>query len=480
MAIKIPRDLGNAFNPDNPVERAEFEGFASDVPNTKGMITVAKNDAVNVATGAVNTVTAQSQRAAKLFTPVFLSKLQLLENATGVPFPTPDELSETSMAKLSHSGRTRLEIFPPGDTAAASANRIDVWSFTDKNDTTGALIWPAPTIRVREGQLVHSGLSNGHGAHTIHHHGIEPTPINDGVGHLTMEVGGHNDGEDGGTGPGGFYAYQWRAAEAGTYFYHCHRNTTLHFELGMYGMLIIDPPAPPFSGIQAPYVDGGPGFTRLGNTATRYDKETFWVVDDIDISWRNLDKSFGIQIPDGQPPAVFTGGFQNIPNGGLNDFAPDFFVVTGVTIGESGDLEVPTPAQIDRNEALPTLYAFVSPSIRLGEKLLIRTLNASYCTTVWRFPVTVDGTVTAVDARTLGYSDNGFGSYSQPFRLSDLPLDQTGLFRKFELTTAQRWDILIDSAAVDEHIVLVEFRHWLNYAEVLHTVKLPITVTPAV
>ena len=471
MAIIIPRDLGNPFSPDNPVERAEFEGFASDVPNTKGMISAAKSGAVNVVTGEVSILTAQSQRAAKLFTPGFLAKLQALDVVSGVPFPTPDELSEASMALLSHSGRTRLEIFQPGDVAANT--KIDVWSFTDNNDTTGVQIWPAPTIRVREGQLVHSGLSNSHGAHTIHHHGIEPTPVNDGVGHLTMEVGGHNDGNDGGTGPGGFYTYQWRAAEAGTYFYHCHRNTTLHFELGMYGMLIIDPPA-----AGAPYADGGAGYTRFANEIVPYDKETFWVVDDIDISWRSLDKSFGIQALHG-PLAVFTGGFQNIPSGGLNDFSPDFFVVTGVTVGTGGDLEMPTPAQTDRNEALSALYAFVRPSIRLGEKLLIRTLNASYCTTVWRFPVTVDGTVTAVDARTLGYSQNGFGTYSQPFRLSDLPLDETGQFRKFELATAQRWDILIDSAAVREHIVLVEFRHWLNYAEVLRTVKLPISVIQA-
>lgn len=471
MAIKIPRDLGNPFDPSDPVERADFEGFASDVPNTKGMITVAKNGSLNPATGAVVSVNAQSVRAAKLFTPGFLAKLEALDVVSGVPFPTPDELREPSMAAPSRSGRKRLDIFPPGATGANSA--IDVWSFTDNNDT-GVQIWPAPTIRVREGQLVHSGLSNSHGAHTIHHHGIEPTAVNDGVGHLTMEVGGHLDGDDGGTGPGGNYAYQWRAAEAGTYFYHCHRNTTLHFELGMYGMLIIDPPGP-----VAPYADGGPGYTRVANDLVAYNKETFWVVDDIDISWRNMDKSFGIQTPDGQPPAVFTGGFQNIPSGGLNDFFPDFFVVTGVTIGTGGDLEVPTGPQISRNAALTALYNFVRPSIRLGEKLLIRTLNASYCTTVWRFPVTVDGTVTAVDARTLGYSEKGFGAYSQPFRLSDLPLDQTGQFRKFELTTAQRWDILIDSAAVEEHIVLVEFRHWLNYAEVLHTVKLPISVTPA-
>lgn len=469
MAINVPRDLGNPFNPDNPVERAEFEGFASEVPNTKGMITAAQNGSLNLATGAVINMSAHSQRASRLFQPAFLNRLTNITNITD-PFPTPD-LIANPQASLRRSGRRQLEIFAPGD--AGANNEIGVWSFRD--DINGDVeIWPAPTIRVAEGQLVHSALNNQHGTHTIHHHGIEPTAVNDGVGHLTMEIGGHFDGVDGGTGPGGLYTYQWRAAEAGTYFYHCHRNTTLHFELGMYGMLIVDPPAPVGAGIQAPYVDGGPGYTRLANATTRYDKETFWVADDIDISWRNLDKSFGVQELD-SPTAPFTGGFQNIPSGGLNDFEPDFFVVTGVTVGTNGVLELPSAAQLERNPALETLYSFIRPGILAGQKLLIRALNASYCTTVWRFPVSVDGTVTAIDARTLGYSANGFGSYSEPFRLSDLPSDQFG-FRKFELTTAQRWDILIDTAAVGTHEVLVEFRHWLNYDEVLRTAILPITV----
>lgn len=453
----IPRDLGSPFNPNDPVDRAEWEGFGPDVPNTREMIIAVKEGHVN---------TAQIVRAEKLFSPGFLDVIRNVQGE-GV-FPTPDPVPP----QVTHGrqGRTRpVDIFGPGD---ANANlRIRIWSF---DDAIGNLqdMWPAPTIRVREGRIVHTLMNNSHGPHTVHHHGIEPTPVNDGVGHLTMEIGGTSDAFSGN------YYYQWKAAEAGTYFYHCHRNTVLHFELGMYGMLIIDPDVD-----GAPFADGGPGQTLVGDVPTAYHKETFWVVDDIDVSWHETsmfsghDKSFGIQNPN-PFPQLFTGGFQIIPSGGLNDFLPDFFVVTGVTLGLDGRPEQPTEAQINRNPVLPTLYSFVRPSIVQGQKLLIRALNASYCTSVWRFPTSVDGIVTAVDARTLGRTDHGFGSYSEPFRLSTLPLDAGG-YHTFTLTTAQRWDILIDTGTTATHEVLVEFRHWLDYNEIRHTARLPITITPA-
>ena len=89
--------------------------------------------------------------------------------------------------------------------------------------------FPGPTIRIPRGVVFHAYVT-GHGQtpHTIHWHGIEPSAMNDGVGHSSMEIGE--------------YTYQWQPNHIGSYFYHCHRNTIQHFEYGLYGFLIVEPP----------------------------------------------------------------------------------------------------------------------------------------------------------------------------------------------------------------------------------------------
>lgn len=420
MAEFIPRDLSVHFDPADPLQLAEFEGFGTDVPSTEGMIA-----AVNALTPTIN---ANSVRAARMFRPSLVQGLLAADT-----FPTPDVIASRDRF-FSRSGREVVDIPIPGGT-------VETWSFRDK-ESDGEAVWPAPTIRLKEGELVHSEMDNNHGPHTIHHHGIEPTAMNDGVGHLTFEVSGGN------------FTYQWRATEAGTYFYHCHRNTTLHFELGMYGMLIVDPDV-----FDAPFTDGGPGAIYLRNEIVNYQSEAIWVADDIDTSWRNIDKSAGIVSPqvgvDGNP--VFM-AWTDPGNPRLNDFNPDQFVVSGVAA----------------NPAFNNVIAGMGKTVVRGDKLLVRALNASYCTTVWKFPDTLQGTVTAVDARTLGRSGNGFGAYSEPYSLASVN-------HEFALSTAQRWDILIDTDSVSsfgQHMVEIEFRHWITN-QVLRTVRVPINVVSA-
>ena len=90
--------------------------------------------------------------------------------------------------------------------------------------------FPAPTPRWVRGAINHNKVDcQGPPPHTIHWHGIEPTPMNDGVGHCSFEVEGA-------------YIYQWQANFIGTYFYHCHRNTMQHFEFGLAGIMPVVPP----------------------------------------------------------------------------------------------------------------------------------------------------------------------------------------------------------------------------------------------
>lgn len=442
MAV-IPRDLSTPFDPADPQQIAEFEGFAATVPTTAGMIDFANGVPVGAIRPFVPPVPpdpdfqppqavtrADAARATRMFVPGFLTGVI----AGAEPMPTPDPVAPSPGATFSRKGLHDATLNVDGVGA------VDMWSFqalVNRGVRVDIGTWPASTIRVREGEIVHTLMNNRQGPHTIHHHGIEPTPANDGVGHLTFEV------------TGGDYTYQWRAAEAGTYFYHCHRNTVLHFEMGMYGMLIVDPNVP-----NAPFTDGGPGAILVRDTPTAYDREAIWVADDIDDRYRTLAVADGIQAVDADGRSGFV-RWEDPGNPQLNDFNPTYFVVSGQA----------APAEDDGEG---NLIAAAGATLTLGQKLLVRALNASYCTTVWKFPTSLQGLVTAQDGRTLGRSR--FGSYSEPFTLASIG-------HQFTFTTAQRWDILIDTAGVapGQHLVEIEFRHWISHL-LLRTVRVPINL----
>lgn len=426
MAEFIPRDLSTPFDPADPAQIAEFEGFAATVPRTGNMIDFANGVPVD----GVNVTRADAARATRMFAPGFLAGLVVGVDAA---FPTPDAVAPSPGATFERRGLHGVNLNVPG------AGQVPMWSFEariNRGQDVNIGGWPAATIRVREGEIVHSLMGNRTGPHTIHHHGIEPTPANDGVGHLTFEVSGGN------------YTYQWQAAEAGTYFYHCHRNTVLHFEMGMYGMLIIDPNVP-----GAPFVDGGPGVILVRDTPTAYQREAIWVADDIDARYRTLAVADGVQDVDTDGRSGFV-RINDPDNPRLHAFNPTYFVVSGQA----------APA-VDNGQ---NLIAAAGATLTLGQKLLVRALNASYCTQVWKFPTSLQGLITAQDGRTLGRS--GFGAYSQPFTLASIG-------HQFTLTTARRYDILIDTTGSNtgQHLVEIEFRHWISNA-LLRTVRVPINV----
>jgi len=215
-------------------------------------------------------------------------------------------------------------IYMNGSMTMDDGASVTIWGFTEgggggMGGGGGGNQFPSPAIRVTEGQVVHTNL-NVQGMmwlHTIHHHGIEPSQENDGVGHYSFDVDGN-------------YTYQWKASHAGTYFYHCHTNTVLHAEMGMYGALIIDPPE-------------GPGTLFSGGPT--YDVEAVWACDEIDSSWHNLAWDAGTCGEDV----------------GLNSLNPDYFIITGVDGAQSA---LTNPA--------------VAVSMNVGQKLLVRYICAGY------------------------------------------------------------------------------------------------------
>ena len=220
-------------------------------------------------------------------------------------------------------------------------NKIDFWSYLDPASPDDRS-FPAPTIRVRQGELVHTKVKSKKNAHTIHHHGIEPSDLNDGVGHTSFEIGDE-------------YTYQWRPHQAGTYHYHCHVNTTLHFQMGMFGMLIVDPPSGPGTAFE-----GGPS----------YDVEMLLWPYDIDSRWHKLNHAY------------LLGGGWDPSKIGLHQFRPDYFTIAGVGHPES----LTSPKTVTR--------------ARLGQTILMRHYMGSYHPTRSTFGG-LTGTVIASDGRPL-------------------------------------------------------------------------------
>jgi len=276
---------------------------------------------------------------------------------------------------------------------------VNMWGFTDGGGGgmggMGNGTFPSPAMRVTQGQIVHTVLSvNMMWAHTIHHHGIEPGVESDGVGHISFDIQGNS------------FTYQWRPMHAGTYFYHCHVNTVLHAEMGMYGALIVDPPE---------------GQGTLFENGPTYDVEAFWVVDEIDSSWHRLSWSAGTCGADV----------------GLNDLNPDYFVITGVD--GSGNSAFGAEA--------------ISPTVRVGEKLLARYICAGYHPQRIRFGG-LTGTVYMSDGRPL----------PNPVQATEL-----------RAHSAERYDVIFEPTEPGEYIIETDIIHWVS-GEVLGTTRAKITV----
>lgn len=355
---------------------------------------------------------------------------------------------------------TMINIPLPASAAAvtrAGRNDVDAWIIEDPEGDVGARTFPSPIIRTVERDVVWAPVGASFNTHTIHWHGIEPTPMNDGVGHTSFEISGN-------------FVYQFATNQAGTYFYHCHKNTVLHFEMGLYGLLVVDPPNP---GTRpdipaAPYPTGGPGFIPAflpdfpgfvpDANVVPYDVEALWVPDEFDSIWHELGHDAFMQACDNNnpnDPANFT------QDGILNDFIPDIFFITGVfprvVRGDLNNLPIITafirPNTPTDPETGPPA-SLVSPTVRVGQTLLVRLLNAGYTTQeymIGRPGDAIDATVIATDGHPFGVP-GGRDQYSSPFVVP--------AGTRFRLTTARRIDMLFRPTVPGNFPVVIRHLDW--------------------
>ena len=94
---------------------------------------------------------------------------------------------------------------------------------------------PGPRIRVTEGDRVRINVKNDlPEATSVHWHGMILPNRMDGAAEVTQKP----------IEPGESFAYEFTAGQAGTYFYHSHKEPDRQQGLGMYGALIVDPKDP--------------------------------------------------------------------------------------------------------------------------------------------------------------------------------------------------------------------------------------------
>lgn len=352
--------------------------------------------------------------------------------------PAPHELFRSQVdfsSQQMHEGSPATEFRQTPDVAHEfkffnrqmkfdDGGEFEMWTFETENS---GRIYPAPLVRVTEGQVFHGTIRPSKRVHTIHWHGIEPDPRNDGVGHTSFEVSGS-------------YTYQWQpdrgqpgnpnVGAAGTYFYHCHVNTTLHVQMGMFGPLIIDPAVHPdfpvTKGARRAFVDG-----------PEYDigTETMLVPYSLDPRWHELNHAAGLSGDDA----------------GLDRFEPKHFYLLGGELAPVPDKEGPLfltriRARMAGGTVKPTL---------------LRLLNANY------FPVNAYFTDAAgkrvAMAELIAHDGRPFRDTSSPSGPAR-PISATGPLRTsiINFGAAERYDMLLRPPAPGTYTLTVDLLDWIT------------------
>lgn len=175
-----------------------------------------------------------------------------------------------------------------GSMTLSDGRNVETWGFRLGSGMGGAPHVPGPILQVNQGDHVFIHFRNFSPMdHTIHLHGLDVDQANDGVPQTSFAVPMM-----------GSYTYEFIAPHAGSYNYHCHVDTILHLQMGMYGAINVLPS----DGSNHAW-DGGPAF----------DLERTWITAELDMIWNQQ-----------QSAADFT------------VYEPDYFLVNGHDGGAVG------------------------------------------------------------------------------------------------------------------------------------------------
>jgi FtsP/CotA-like multicopper oxidase with cupredoxin domain len=200
-------------------------------------------------------------------------------------------------------------MFTDGVLSLPNGKRVSYWGYEDPICAPGSKPFPSSLIRVNAGETAQVRLDH-----------CKPEalrePANGASASDRLRVATYVTN-----------IYQWKPRTSGTWLYQSHTGTPHDFEMGLFGLLIVDP---------APDTLGRPLTFSNGPS---YDQEKIWILDDVDPLWH--DRRHGAQAAD-------------------RAFDPQYFLVNGIANTQAAH------------------HPDVAITAKAGEKVLIRLLNASY------------------------------------------------------------------------------------------------------
>ena len=207
-------------------------------------------------------------------------------------------------------------MFSDGILSLPDGARVPYWGFEDPSGATGHRSMPSPLIRMREGETAQVRLDMRRGKHSTQARSETRGGRGDALSIESFDT----------------HIYRWKPKAAGTWLYQHHASTAEDFEMGLFGLLVVDP-EPDASGRGRAYKNG-----------PSYDVEQFWVFDDLDPAWHTGECDAA---------ASRAAGTQRV-------FDPKYFLINGVANTQA------------------TQHPDVAITANVGDQVLIRMVNASF------------------------------------------------------------------------------------------------------
>ena len=221
---------------------------------------------------------------------------------------------------------------------------------------------PGPVIYAAVGDIVrinfkNLGVSNKNAPndpHTIHLHGIDGDAANDGVPETSVAGVPANSALPG---AGNVITYYFYAEKAGTYMYHCHQEADIHVQMGMYGALVIYNPT------DAAYSNGGPGKGFGGNLwGFDYTKDVIMLLTEVDVR-QHVSEQNGL----GGAAAFNPVNYQ-----------PQYWLINGLSFPNTIHADTLGLVWANWIAAHPNYDPFLTGSVSLGDKILLRVINLGF------------------------------------------------------------------------------------------------------